>query len=570
MPLLGETVEASREKRLERQQARFRDRGGIFKPSGHNALLDILLARGINGESPSRANSPRRSRSRSASPSRKHTAIEPSTRAPHSAPKKRASRKSEGRKVVQEDTHNDAYNDAAPHEEECIAGPYPLLIPYAMYVRYLYTGPSNYTTRTKFGTERPTKASTKKSRSQASITQIQTETHEDDTAAEPGPSRRLAKGSRAKKSTTCSQPKRNAKRKAPVLEPAKELIPSAHDLDDDRSLRPQKEASAKNKRKAKTDALGEHSSTAEAKELKGGASEADTTRTSTVAEKATVSRTSSNPSAKQTRQQDKGKRKAKAIVIDRDDDRPDNSRSTKTPLSKKDAPQFQSHANDDNGMLRQAPSNARHKNHLTDHFENIQAANGNKITSSKTNSKDQKLTTPTTVEYEVDEEALPLPDVPAMPSSPDLPLAKTAMSSQKSAAIKARSPKRKEDTDDIEHDIPPPPRKKRRPPEDVTAPAITAASKDQPALIDNTTRKVSRTKAPYVRFASVRASHSWLPCSPILAPKGTILKPKPRVSFLGRLECTGAHLQRNQPRLSLFPAPTLEEDSDDDPINFLS
>ncbi|KAJ8469145.1 hypothetical protein ONZ51_g9179 [Trametes cubensis] len=530
MPLLGETVEASREKRLERQQARFRDRGGIFKPSGHNALLDILLARGINGESPSRANSPRRSRSRSASPSRKHTAIEPSTRAPHSAPKKRASRKSEGRKVVQEDTHNDAYNDAAPHEEECIAGP------------------SNYTTRTKFGTERPTKASTKKSRSQASITQIQTETHEDDTAAEPGPSRRLAKGSRAKKSTTCSQPKRNAKRKAPVLEPAKELIPSAHDLDDDRSLRPQKEASAKNKRKAKTDALGEHSSTAEAKELKGdvevseppkarrrGASEADTTRTSTVAEKATVSRTSSNPSAKQTRQQDKGKRKAKAIVIDRDDDRPDNSRSTKTPLSKKDAPQFQSHANDDNGMLRQAPSNARHKNHLTDHFENIQAANGNKITSSKTNSKDQKLTTPTTVEYEVDEEALPLPDVPAMPSSPDLPLAKTAMSSQKSAAIKARSPKRKEDTDDIEHDIPPPPRKKRRPPEDVTAPAITAASKDQPALIDNTTRKVSRTKAP-----------------PILAPKGTILKPKPR------------------PRLSLFPAPTLEEDSDDDPINFLS
>ncbi|KAJ8455095.1 hypothetical protein ONZ51_g12643 [Trametes cubensis] len=527
MPLLGETVEASREKRLERQQARFRDRGGIFKPSGHNALLDILLARGINGESPSRANSPRRSQSRSASPSRKHTAIEPSTRASHSAPKKRASRKSEGRKMVQEDTHNDAYNDAASHEEEGIAGP------------------SNHTTRTKSGTERPTKASTKKSRSQASITQIQTETHEDDTAAEPGPSRRMAKGGRAKKSTTrSSQPKRNAKRKAPVVEPAKELILSAHDLDDDPSLRPQKETSAKNKRKAKTDALGEHSSIAEAKGLKGdvevseppkarrrSASEADTTRTSTVAEKATVSRTSSNSSAKQTRQQDKGKRKAKAIVIDRDDDQPDNSRSTKKPRAKKkDAPQFQ--ANDGNGIIRQATTNAPHRNHLTDHAENIQAVNSNKITSSKTNLKDQKLAALTAAEYEVDEEALPLPDVPAMPSSPNLPLAKTATSSQKSAATKARSPKRK-DTD-IEHDTPPPPRKKRRPPEDVTAPA-TAASKDQPALIDNTACKVSRTKAP-----------------PILAPKGTVLKPKPR------------------PRLSLFPAPTLEEDSDDDPINFLS
>ena len=145
---------------------------------------------------------------------------------------------------MQEDTHNDAYNDAATHEEG-IAGPYHLLIPYAMYVYYLYTGPSNHTTRTKSGTERPTKASTKKSRSQASISelvlgpelkfsplshdatsdsvaQIQTETHEDDTAAgmpsshlqrkpaqylmhaEPGPSRRPAKGGRAKKSTTRS------------------------------------------------------------------------------------------------------------------------------------------------------------------------------------------------------------------------------------------------------------------------------------------------------------------------------------------------------------------------------
>ncbi|KAI8990438.1 hypothetical protein BD414DRAFT_483654 [Trametes punicea] len=97
MPLLGETVQSSREKRLERQQARLRDRGGwvpappltallcydshrlahvrIFKPSEHNPLLDILLARGVNGESPSRVNSPRRSRSRSASPSRKGQSV---------------------------------------------------------------------------------------------------------------------------------------------------------------------------------------------------------------------------------------------------------------------------------------------------------------------------------------------------------------------------------------------------------------------------------------------------------------------------------------------------------------
>ncbi|KAI0717662.1 hypothetical protein C8T65DRAFT_737718 [Cerioporus squamosus] len=45
-------VEASRAKRIERQQARFRDRGGIFKPAEHNPLLDLLLARGVNGESP--------------------------------------------------------------------------------------------------------------------------------------------------------------------------------------------------------------------------------------------------------------------------------------------------------------------------------------------------------------------------------------------------------------------------------------------------------------------------------------------------------------------------------------
>ncbi|KAH9943763.1 hypothetical protein B0H21DRAFT_478105 [Amylocystis lapponica] len=47
-----DTVEASRAQRIERQNSRFRDRGGVFVPATHNALVDILLARGVNGESP--------------------------------------------------------------------------------------------------------------------------------------------------------------------------------------------------------------------------------------------------------------------------------------------------------------------------------------------------------------------------------------------------------------------------------------------------------------------------------------------------------------------------------------
>ncbi|EED78579.1 predicted protein [Postia placenta Mad-698-R] len=49
------TVEASRAKRIERLKSRYRDRGGIFVPATHNPLLDILLSRGVDGESPSKA-----------------------------------------------------------------------------------------------------------------------------------------------------------------------------------------------------------------------------------------------------------------------------------------------------------------------------------------------------------------------------------------------------------------------------------------------------------------------------------------------------------------------------------
>ncbi|KAF8346693.1 hypothetical protein F5887DRAFT_91053 [Amanita rubescens] len=52
-------VEESRAHRHQRQQSRFRDRGGIFKPSNRNTLVDILMGR--------RAPSPRKSMRRSAS-----------------------------------------------------------------------------------------------------------------------------------------------------------------------------------------------------------------------------------------------------------------------------------------------------------------------------------------------------------------------------------------------------------------------------------------------------------------------------------------------------------------------
>ncbi|KAJ6630094.1 hypothetical protein B0H10DRAFT_1110294 [Mycena sp. CBHHK59/15] len=60
-------VQESRTQRLERQQARFRDRGGIFVPRAHNNLLDILLGR----KKPSPIKRRSRSRSLSCSPTKK-------------------------------------------------------------------------------------------------------------------------------------------------------------------------------------------------------------------------------------------------------------------------------------------------------------------------------------------------------------------------------------------------------------------------------------------------------------------------------------------------------------------
>ncbi|KDR78397.1 hypothetical protein GALMADRAFT_245561 [Galerina marginata CBS 339.88] len=57
-------VEESRAQRLQRQQARFRDRGGIFVPSSRNTLADILLGKALP------LKRPHRSRSVSASPTK--------------------------------------------------------------------------------------------------------------------------------------------------------------------------------------------------------------------------------------------------------------------------------------------------------------------------------------------------------------------------------------------------------------------------------------------------------------------------------------------------------------------
>ncbi|KAI6101764.1 hypothetical protein EDD16DRAFT_1648271 [Pisolithus croceorrhizus] len=56
-PVPKVAVEESKAQRIQRQQARFRDRGGTFVPSDKNPLADILLARAVTGESPSKAKS---------------------------------------------------------------------------------------------------------------------------------------------------------------------------------------------------------------------------------------------------------------------------------------------------------------------------------------------------------------------------------------------------------------------------------------------------------------------------------------------------------------------------------
>ncbi|KAF8438433.1 hypothetical protein L210DRAFT_980508 [Boletus edulis BED1] len=113
---LGVSAEESKAQRLKRQQARFRDRGGVFVPSTSNPLVDILLARTVSGDSPSKPRpkdiAGRRSstsRPRQSSPTRKaraDAATEKSQAVAGSSKSKPASRKRKA-KVVEAETDPD-------------------------------------------------------------------------------------------------------------------------------------------------------------------------------------------------------------------------------------------------------------------------------------------------------------------------------------------------------------------------------------------------------------------------------------------------------------------------------
>ncbi|KAG6374135.1 hypothetical protein JVT61DRAFT_4781 [Boletus reticuloceps] len=109
---LGVSAEESKAQRLKRQQARFRDRGGVFVPSTSNPLVDILLARTVSGDSPSKPRpknvAGRRSstsRPRQSSPTRKaraDAATEESQAVAGSSKSKPASRKRKAKVVEAE------------------------------------------------------------------------------------------------------------------------------------------------------------------------------------------------------------------------------------------------------------------------------------------------------------------------------------------------------------------------------------------------------------------------------------------------------------------------------------
>ncbi|KAI8990437.1 hypothetical protein BD414DRAFT_535738 [Trametes punicea] len=142
-----------------------------------------------------------------------------------------------------------------------------------------------------------------------------------------------------------------------------------------------------------------------------------------------------------------------------------------------------------------------------------------------------------------DDDQCPVPQYsePNEPSSPDVPLARLQTSSGKQRAAKALVAKRSKDTvHHIEDDTFLPPRKKVKPLEgERCAPAHNDRKERRPAKhlppLGSPESEAVRRRAP-----------------PVLVSKGTVLKPKPR------------------PRLSLFPVPSLDEDSERDPIDFLS
>ncbi|KAH9040918.1 hypothetical protein EDB83DRAFT_2410760 [Lactarius deliciosus] len=82
------TVQDSKAKRQERLKSRFRDRGGIFVPAEGNDLAQLLLARGVNGESPTKRRSPRKSTAARRTTPKSARSAKVATKTPRTAPKR--------------------------------------------------------------------------------------------------------------------------------------------------------------------------------------------------------------------------------------------------------------------------------------------------------------------------------------------------------------------------------------------------------------------------------------------------------------------------------------------------
>ncbi|KAI9060127.1 hypothetical protein FKP32DRAFT_1595518 [Trametes sanguinea] len=588
MPLLGETVEASREKRLERQQARFRDRGGIFKPSEHNPLLDLLLSRGVNGESPSRANSPRRSRSRSASPRRKDQVLPQPPERVKAAPAKRAPRKSEAKHKADSDKPKQDTRAAEVEVEEPVPGP---------------SKPTASKRATKGRSAKPT---TKQSRIQTANSRRDAEEQRNETTAEanaerpePVTSKKPGKANRAKKASESVQPApkpkraakrkaaspertqhpksepehhsddepllkpkkskttapvatRPAKRKTPAPEPILDAAPEAEphpESDDEPLLKPKKPSDASRSTKAASSSKPVLAVEAEDEPAKAKAGRKrhvknkETIRTG--GQRKPPAHDECDQAVEPEAQRTKGKRKAETVI----DIREAEAERASASGSNKSKPPTNSVVPESLDAEEEPPQKARKKRRPA--AEDEDADEHDVATSKRHNSKPSKPDPSSrSSKYAAvtngDEHDSQPPHSRQLtvnePSSPDLPLAQVSSKSGSSDGTKSRkAPKRPSDIVlEDENEMPPPPPKKRRAsPENERIDVAVIPSKEKRKMVipkpDSPETRVTRPKAP-----------------PVFAPKGTVLKPKPR------------------PRLSLFPAPSLEEDSEEDPIDLLS
>ncbi|CDO76759.1 hypothetical protein BN946_scf185028.g10 [Trametes cinnabarina] len=587
MPLLGETVEASREKRLERQQARFRDRGGwvprllappsgtahraatasprIFKPAEHNPLLDLLLARGVNGESPSRANSPRRSRSRSASPKRRDQVSSPSRAHTAVAPAKRPARKSESKQVAK---HSAAAREERREAESAEPAPGPSKA----------SVPQRASKDTK---KRMTKFPSKQSRSKYGNPDNHVEERHDhvsrgaDPKAEaplPATSTKAGKASRAKKpsaSEPASRPKRAAKGKAPPPErppePEPEFELGTRDHSDDEPLvrtMHSKSKSSTTSRLAATVVSSKRvvhtvdsDEEGEAVKVKPGQKRRAKDKKAATDEpilppdgEPTPAVTTGCNTAQRERTQ-KGKRKAKTkaqaqgISQEVETVQPTASRSKASSKRAKAVAATEPVHSDDEPLLK-----PRKKRRPVDDEEadSLPVTTTAALKSQASRSKQVLRSMPHPVDPHDEEENDAAPQehhqpVINEPSSPDLPLAKVSSKAKMTDQPSTRSPKRTSDASaEVENEMPPPPPpKKRKPSPENDVVAAVIPNKEKRRIL------ISRPDSPGSRATRPRAP-------PVFAPKGAVLKPKPK------------------PRLSLFPAPSFHEDSEEDPIDLLS